>query len=160
MVGELTCLLTRVLPISMAGTLVLLQFSSWYVACAVVRISGRAKRPADYIPSELRMPRAAVLVLGVGLALMFVGGKAELVGGVITGALGSGFVLTGLAILHQKLASKPWRLMALWFIYSSFIIFHVLWLALFMFAGMFGTARAALPASPGSGPTNSNDQSN
>lgn len=158
--AETTAMLTRALPVSTAGTLVLFQFASWYVACAIVRVSGRAKRPADFIPSELRMPRAAVFVLGVGLALMLVGGPAGLVGGVLTGAVGSGFVLTGLAILHQKLASKPWKLMALWFIYMSIIFFHVVWLAVFMFAGIFGTARAAMPNPPGSGPTNSNDQSN
>ncbi len=159
-VAELTSMLTRALPVSTAGTLVLLQFTSWYVACAIVRISGRAKRPADYIPSGLRMPRMAVLILGVGLALVLFGGTAGLIGGVISGAMGSGFILTGLAMLHRKLAPKPWKLMTLWLVYTSFIFLHVVWLSLFMFAGMFGTARATQPASPGPGPTNSNDQSN
>lgn len=159
-IAESTSMLTRVLPISMAGTLVFFQFTSWYVACSIVRVSGRAKRPADYIPAELRMPRAALLVLGVGLVLLFVGGTVGLIGGVVTGAVGSGFVLTGLAILHQKLAAKPWKLAVLWLIYLSFIFLHVIWLIVFMFAGLLGTGREARSASSGPGPTDSNNQSN
>lgn len=158
--AETTRSFTRLMPAMAAGYLVLFQFTSWYVACAIVRVSGRAKRPADYIPAELRMPQAALLVLGVGMVLMLIGGTAGLIGGVITGAVGCGFILSGLAILHQKLASKPWKLMALWFVYTAIIIFQLLPLIIFMFAGMLGTFGTARPASPGSGPDNSNDQSN
>jgi hypothetical protein len=150
--AETTRLLTRIMPAMTAGTLVLFQFASWYVACAIVRLSGRAKRPADHIPSELRMPRAALLAFGVGLALVVFGGTPGLVGGVIAGAVGSGFVFAGLAMLHQRLASRPWRQMALWFIYTSIIIFQLLPLVIFMLAGMLGTKRTTPPASPGSGP--------
>ena len=105
--GEMIALMTRILPAAQAAMWVMILFAGWYVSCAIVRVSGRAKRPADVIPADLRMTRTALLVFGGGLALSFVGGVPGLIGSVISGAFAGGFILAGLAILHNRVATRP-----------------------------------------------------
>ncbi|MCP4317599.1 MAG: DUF2232 domain-containing protein [Hyphomicrobiales bacterium] len=157
---EMTAFMTRVLPAAQSAMWVMILFAGWYLACGIVRISGRAKRPADVIPADLRMTRTALFVFGAGLALSFVSGAPGLVGSVISGAFAGGFMLAGLAMLHHRLSGRPWRLMALWFTYTAIFILFPLPLIVFLFGGMFGTARTAPPSSSGPDPNNSNDQSN
>ncbi|MEM6461962.1 MAG: DUF2232 domain-containing protein [Pseudomonadota bacterium] len=155
---ETVAFLTRVVPATMAAFLVMFQFAGWYVSCAIVRMSGRAKRPADFIPSDLRMPRAALLAFGGGLILELVGGVASLIGSVIIGAFAGGFMMAGLAMLHNRLVQSAWRLLALWLTYMAILILFPFPLIAFLFVGMLGTARSLPPSSPGTGPTNSNNQ--
>lgn len=158
--NEMTAFMTRVLPAAQSAIWVMILFAGWYVACGIVRVSGRAKRPTDIIPADLRMTRPALFVFGAGLALGFIGGAAGLIGSVICGAFAGGFMLAGLAMLHHRLSGSSWRGLALWFTYTMIVVLFPLPLLVFLFGGMFGTARTAPPSSSGPGPSNSNNQSN
>ena len=69
------------LPAIQAAMWVLILFAGWYIASGIVRMSGRSKRPKDDIPSQLRMPRMAAMVLVVGVAMSFIDGdQADLHG--------------------------------------------------------------------------------
>ena len=157
---DMVAFTTRVLPALQAMMWVIILFTAWYLACGIVRLSGRAKRPADLIPAGLRMSRLGLLVFGAGLALTFVGGTVGLIGSVISGAYAGGFMMAGLAMLHHRVMQKAWRFAALWMTYTAIILLFPLPLIAFLFAGLFETARTAPLSTSGPGPDNSNDQTN
>lgn len=157
---DMVAFMTRVLPALQAMMWVIILFTAWYLACGIVRLSGRAKRPADLIPAGLRMSRLGLLVFGAGLALTFVGGTIGLIGSVISGAYAGGFMMAGLAMLHHRVMQKAWRFAALWMTYTAIILLFPLPLIAFLFAGLFETARTAPLSTSGPGPDNSNDQTN
>ena len=164
--AEMVTFMTRVLPALQSAMWVIILFTAWYLACGIVRVSGRAKRPADFIPAALRMSRLALLIFGVGLALSFIGGTVGLIGSAISGAFAGGFMLAGLAMLHHRTLGRAWRFVALWFSYMAIFILFPLPLIVFLFAGLFDTARTAPLSSSGrppddpSDPSNTNNQSN
>ena len=49
-------------------------------------------------------------------------------------------------MLHHRLASRPWRPMALWFTYTAIVILFPLPLIIFLFAGMLDGIEARVPA--------------
>ncbi|MCY6381413.1 DUF2232 domain-containing protein [Hoeflea prorocentri] len=157
---EMITPVTRVLPALHAFLWVIILFTAWYIACGIARLSGRAKRPADVIPTGLRMSRLGLLIFGAGLALSFAGGKIGLVGSVISGAFAGGFMLAGLAMLHHRVMNRAWKFAALWMTYTAIIFLFPLPLIVFLFAGLFETARTAPLSTSGPGPDNSNDQTN
>ncbi|MEM5494037.1 DUF2232 domain-containing protein [Hoeflea sp. AS16] len=140
------------LPAIQAAMWVLILLAGWYIASAIVRMSGRSKRPRDDIPSQLRMPRMGAVALAAGVAMSFIEGGVGLVGWTICGAFGIGFVVAGFAIAHHRTRGKPARGLLLWAAYLATIIF-TLPLAFFLFLGLFDTARTLTVT--GSGP-NSN----
>ena len=137
------------LPAIQAAMWVLILLAGWYVASAIVRQSGRSKRPKDDIPSQLRMPRMGAMALIVGVAMSFVPGGIGLIGWTICGAFGIGFVVAGFAIAHHRTRGKPARGLLLWTAYLATIIF-TLPLVFFLFLGLFDTARTLTVT--GSGP--------
>jgi len=137
------------LPAIQAAMWVLILLAGWYVASAIVRQSGRSKRPKDDIPSQLRMPRMGAMALVVGVAMSFIEGGIGLIGWTICGAFGIGFVIAGFAIAHHRTRGKPARGLLLWTAYLSSVIF-TLPLAFFLFLGLFDTARTLTVT--GSGP--------
>ena len=137
------------LPAIQAAMWVVILFAGWYVASAIVRMSGRSKRPKDDIPSQLRMPRLGVIALAVGVAMSFVPGGIGLIGWTICGAFGMGFIVAGFAIAHHRTRGKPARGLLLWTAYLSTVIF-TLPLGFFLFLGLFDTARTLTVT--GSGP--------
>jgi len=147
--AEMKQFFLNALPAVQAGMWVLILFSGWYVASAVVRMSGRSKRPKDDVPSQLRMPRTAVIALAAGVALSFVQGGAALIGWTLIGAFGMGFIVAGFAIAHHRTRGKPARGLVLWAAYLSTVIF-TLPLGFFLFLGLFDTARSLTVT--GSGP--------
>ncbi len=128
---------------------VTILLAGWYVASAIVRMSGRSKRPKDDIPSQLRMPRTGAIALAAGGAMSFVDGGIGLIGWTICGAFGAGFIIAGFAIAHHRTRGKPARGLLLWAAYLATIIFTVP-LAFFLFLGLFDTARTL--TATGSGP--------
>ncbi|MDP2731854.1 MAG: DUF2232 domain-containing protein, partial [Hoeflea sp.] len=68
------------LPAIQAAMWVLILFAGWYVASAIVRLSGRSKRPKDDVPSQLRMPRLGAIALTAGVVMSFFGGGIGLIG--------------------------------------------------------------------------------
>ncbi len=148
--AEMVSFMTRLLPAVYASMQVMILFSAWYIASAVVRASGRAKRPADLIPVALRMSRLALLALGAGLLLSLAGGTLGLIGATVAGGFAGGFILAGLAMMHSWTMGRPWRPMALWLSYAAVIMFFPLPLLLFLFAGLLETARTSPLSSAGS----------
>ncbi|PWW02253.1 putative membrane protein DUF2232 [Hoeflea marina] len=130
------------IPIVQGATGVIVLMASLYLAAAIVRLSGRSKRPRDDVPMQLRMPRGGIFAFVAGLALTFAGGPLAYVGWAIVGAFGAGFALAGFAILHALTRGKPWRGMALWLTYVSVVLFTVP-LILFLFLGLADTARSS-----------------
>ena len=137
------------LPAIQAAMWVLILFSGWYVASALVRQSGRSKRPKDDVPSQLRMPRMGAVALTAGAVMSFMSGGIELIGWTLIGAFGMGFIMAGFAIAHHHTRGKPARGLLLWAAYLSSVIF-TLPLAFFLFLGLFDTARTLTVT--GSGP--------
>jgi hypothetical protein len=147
---QLTLLvLPKVVAATTAATWVTILLGCWYVASAIVRQSGRSKRPKDDLPSQLRMPRAGVIALAAGVALSFMQGSAALIGWTLIGAFGMGFIVAGFAIAHHRTRGKPARGLLLWVAYLSTVLFTVP-LAFFLFLGLFDTARTL--TATGSGP--------
>lgn len=140
--AELVATTTRLMPAAQAMMLVQLLFGGWYVATAIVRVSGRARRPADDIPASLRMSRLAILIFGAGLLMSFAGGPIGLVGSVVSGAFGGGFILAGLAIMHDRSRGRSWRPFLLWSVYVTIMMF-ALPLLLFLIVGLMETARTS-----------------
>ncbi|WP_322989488.1 DUF2232 domain-containing protein [Hoeflea sp.] len=138
------------LPAIQAAIWVLILLAGWYVASAIVRLSGRSRRPKDDLPTQLRMPPMGAVGLGAGVVLSFVPGVAALVGWTIIGAFGIGFVAAGFAIAHKRTRGKPARGMLLWLAYLSTVLF-TLPLGFFLFLGLFDTART-LTVTGGPGP--------
>jgi hypothetical protein len=86
------------------------------------------------------MTRLSLYIFGGGLALTF-GGDLALVGAVICGAFGAGFILAGFAIVHHRTRGKSWRPLALWGGYLAVLLFS-LPILFFLVTGMIETARA------------------
>ena len=146
------------LPIVQGALWVLILFASLYLAQAIVRVSGRARRPKDDIPASLRMSRTSLYIFAAGLVMSFFGGAVALIGAVICGAFAAGFILAGFAVTHHKTRGKSWRPVLLWSAYLAVTLF-TLPLVLFLITGMLETARA-VPVSrhmPPGGPDNDND---
>ncbi|MEQ8479980.1 MAG: DUF2232 domain-containing protein [Hoeflea sp.] len=135
------------LPAIQAAMWVLILFAGWYIASAIVRASGRAKRPKDDIPATLRMPRVGGLALAAGVIASFAPGGVGLIGWTLVGAFGIGFVAAGFAIVHERTRGKPARGLILFAAYATTILF-TLPLGFFFFMGLFETARST----PGNGP--------
>lgn len=138
------------LPAIQAAIWVLILLAGWYVASAIVRLSGRSKRPRDDVPRQLRMPRFGAFGLAAGVLLSFAPGAIGLVGWTIIGAFGTGFIVAGFAIAHQRTRGKPARGLLLWLAYMLTVLFTVP-LAFFLLLGLFDTARTLTVT--GSGPT-------
>jgi hypothetical protein len=116
-------LLSTLLPMTQSAMWVIILFIAWYFASAIVRMSGRSKRPRDNMHVSLRMPQLAMLFLGFGAILMFFDGQISYIGATIVGGFGAGFLMAGLAVLHQKTLGKIWRNAALWGTYVTIVIF-------------------------------------
>ncbi|MBU4530135.1 MAG: DUF2232 domain-containing protein [Hoeflea sp.] len=128
------------LPTIQAAIWVLILLAGWYFASAIVRLSGRSKRPKDDLPSQLRMPRLGAMALAAGVLMSFIGGGIGLVGWTLIGAFGMGYAASGYAIAHHRTRGKPARGLLLWAVYLATVIFTVP-LAFFFFLGLFDTAR-------------------
>ncbi|MFD1197741.1 DUF2232 domain-containing protein [Brucella gallinifaecis] len=115
---------------------------NFYLALRLTALSGRLRRPRDDWPATMRMPRPALLVLAIALAVAFLPGTAGLVATVVVGALSAGFMMAGLATFHHRTRGKPWRPVALWLVYVAIILFAFL-LFVFMVFGLFDTSRGA-----------------
>jgi hypothetical protein len=55
--------------------------------------------------------------------LTFVGGTPAVVGALVCGTFGAGFLLSGFAVLHFRTRGKSWRLPVLWLTYLAVLMF-------------------------------------
>lgn len=139
--AEMKSLMRVLLPLVQGATWVGILFGMYYVARGVVALSGRAKRPRDDVPAQLRMPRTALYTFGIGIAMTFLlPAPFDLVGWVIAGAYGAGFILSGFALMHFMTRGKPWRPIAIWLAYMMVILFTVP-LIFFLVFGLTATGR-------------------
>ena len=137
------------LPLVQGALWVLLLFAAYYIASAIVKLSGKGLRPREDMPTALRMHRNAIFVFLAGLVLCFTGGLPAIIGALVCGTFGAGFVLSGFAILHQRTRGKAWRLPVLWLAYASVLLF-ALPVLLILVLGLTDTRRtiALTPAGP------------
>lgn len=138
----------RAVPLVQGGVWVLILFTAFYLAAAIVRTSGRSRRPKDDIPSNLRMPRPALIVFAIGILLSFFSGSVGLIGLVICGTFGCGFMLAGFAIVHERTRALPWRTVLLWLSYTIVLLFAPA-IAVFLLIGLFDTTRRMTLTRPG-----------
>ncbi|RCS23179.1 DUF2232 domain-containing protein [Phyllobacterium salinisoli] len=130
------------LPAIQPATCLLVLIANLYLALRLTALSGRLRRPRDDWPATLRMPRAALLVLTVSLALAFIGGGIGHAAAAVAGALSAGFLLAGFAMMHFRTRGAPWRPFALWIAYLAVVLFAFV-LFVFLIAGLFDTSRNA-----------------
>ncbi len=147
-VAEMKVFFAHALPAVQGAVWVIILFACFYFASALVRLSGRSKRPRDDMPASLRMPRAALGIFAAGLVLAFLGGVPAFVGSAVCGAFAAGFMLSGFAVVHYRTRGKPWRFAALWLAYVAVILFTVP-LVFFLFAGLLDSAGALPGRQPG-----------
>ncbi|MFK0383361.1 DUF2232 domain-containing protein [Agrobacterium sp. NPDC090273] len=114
-------LLVLMLPIVQGGLWVLLLFTAYYLATRVVGSFGKGLRPREDVPSALRMHRNAVFIFLAGIVATFVGGVPAMIGAVVCGTFGAGFLMSGYASLHKRARGKDWRIPVLVLAYLSAI---------------------------------------
>ena len=85
-IAQMKVFFAHALPAVQGAVWVVILFACFYVAAALVRISGRGKRPRDDVPAALRMPRAALGFFAIGLVLAFLGGVPAFIGSAVCGA--------------------------------------------------------------------------
>ncbi|MBP2460632.1 MULTISPECIES: DUF2232 domain-containing protein [unclassified Rhizobium] len=112
-------LLVLMLPMFQGGIWVTLLFAAFYIAVRVVSRSGRAVRPREDMPSALRMNRNAIFIFLAGTVMTFFGGAPAMIGAVVCGTFGAGFLMAGYASLHFRTRDKDWRLPVLVLCYLS-----------------------------------------
>ena len=137
-VGELAARLAFMVPIAAGASFVPMIAANLWLAAKAVSLSGRLPRPWPFIPATT-MPPAAVVALGLAIAVSFLGGFVGLAGGAATGALVAAFGLAGLAVVHDISRGKGWRLPTLFAIYFALVIMLV---TIFPFLALLGIADA------------------
>nr|WP_202033535.1 DUF2232 domain-containing protein [Agrobacterium larrymoorei] len=114
-------LLVLMLPMIQGGLWVILLFSAYYFASRMVRSFGKGLRPREDISAALRMHRNAIFIFLAGILMMFFGGTVAMIGAVVCGTFGAGFLMAGYASLHHRSKGKDWRLPVLVLAYLSAI---------------------------------------
>jgi hypothetical protein len=148
-IAQMKSIFALALPLVQGALWVFLLFAAYYIASFVVRLSGKGLRPREDMPSTLRMHRNAIFIFLAGLVSTFLGGVPAIIGALVCGTFGAGFVLAGFASLHFRTRGKPWRLFALWFAYLSVLLLTIPVFAI-LILGMMDTRRtiALTPAGP------------
>ncbi|MEN9895587.1 MAG: hypothetical protein RIR97_1439 [Pseudomonadota bacterium] len=126
------------LPLMQSAVWVVLIFAAYYFAALIVRMSTKTLRPREDMPSVLRMNRYGIFLFFTGMVLMAIGRFYGVAGAVLCGAFGGGFLISGLAVFHQRTRGKSWRMPALVLAYMT-IFFSAY---LFVAVGLMETRRA------------------
>lgn len=122
-IAQIKSIFSLALPLIQGALWVLMLFAAYYIATRIVQTSGKGLRPREDMPSTLRMHRYAIFAFLGGLVLTFVGGTPAVVGALVCGTFGAGFLLSGFAVLHFRTRGKSWRLPVLWLIYLAVLMF-------------------------------------
>jgi hypothetical protein len=132
--------LATLIPYAQPASWLLVMLLNFYIALHISRLSGQLKRPRDYWPGALRLPKLALPVSAIAFAVSFFGGAVGSIASVLAGAFLMAFSVVGLAVFHNFTAGKSWRMPGLWLTYIalSFLGFLIL---PFLFAGLIATAR-------------------
>lgn len=139
---NIASLLMFILPAMQPAVTLLALIANLYLALRLNAMSGRLRRPRDDWPSSLRLPRLALPVLAVALALSFTSGTIAQIATVFVGAIGLGFTLSGFAVMHMRSRGKNWRAALLWLAYIAVILVSPVILVFFVL-GLLDTTRTA-----------------
>jgi hypothetical protein len=139
-IAQLKSMFTLALPLVQGAIWVVMLFAGYYVATRIVQMSGKSLRPREDIPSALRMHRNAIFAFLAGLILTFIGGAPAVIGALVCGTFGAGFLLSGFASFHFRTRGKSWRLPVLWIAYLSVVVFTIP-AVFFLLAGLTDTRR-------------------
>ncbi|HTO30001.1 MAG TPA: DUF2232 domain-containing protein [Pararhizobium sp.] len=140
-IAQLKSLFSLGLPLAQGAIWVLMLFAAYYIATRIVQTSGKNLRPREDMPSTLRMHRLSIFAFLGGLLLAFAGGLPSIVGALVCGTFGAGFLLAGFAVFHFRTRGKAWRLPVLWLGYMSVLIFTIP-AFFFLLSGLMDTRRA------------------
>lgn len=127
-------LFSALLPWLMASFAVVFNLVNLWLAARIARTSGAFGSEWPDIPSNLRLPRFAALLLAVSLGLSVTTGALGLASHIVSAALVAAFSLQGLAVVHALTRNRSWRLAALIFTYG--LVPFVFWALL----GLLDTA--------------------
>ncbi|WP_407071761.1 DUF2232 domain-containing protein [Rhizobium sp. LCM 4573] len=143
-------LMVLMLPMIQGGLWVILLFAAFYFATRITTGMGRSLRPREEMPSALRMNRYAIFIFLAGILATFAGGVPAMIGAVICGTFGAGFLMAGFASLHFRSKGKDWRLPVLVLAYLSSMLLFPAFAILVL--GLVDTRRtiALTPANPAS----------
>ncbi|WP_182085686.1 hypothetical protein [Aureimonas sp. ME7] len=139
-VGEFVRLVVAAIPFVQPAFQVLTLVACLYVSVAVVRLSGRLPRPKDDIPAHAGLPKLALPLFAVALALAFLPGLVGTLGAVVTGAFAMAFTLVGLAFIHRRTRGRAARGLLLFTTYAAILLLSFPLFA-FLVLGVFDTAR-------------------
>jgi hypothetical protein len=103
------------------------------------------------------MNRHAIFIFLAGIVLTFVGGVPAMVGAVICGTFGAGFLMAGFASVHFRSQGKDWRVPVLILCYlSSMLLLPAIGILLL---GLSDTRRT-IALTPAKSPANPNENKN
>jgi hypothetical protein len=151
-VTELAQSLAPAVPVGIGASFVTTIAANLWLAAKAVQVSGRLPRPWPFIPATT-LPRRALTLLVLSLAVAFAGGFVGVAGAAMTGALLAAFMFSGLTLLHDLSRGKPWRTPMLISVYVALIVMQAVLTPLLALAGLLDSLlglrkRAALPPPP------------
>ncbi len=126
-----------------------------WMAAKAVHLSGRLPRPWPFLPAT-NLPQEALAVTAAALVLAFMPGFFGFFGMAILGAAVSGFMLNGLAGIHEMSMGKPMRGGLLFAVYLGLVVGGTILLpliAVFGFVDCLLRLRARRGSPPPSTPT-------
>jgi Predicted membrane protein (DUF2232) len=141
--------LATLIPYAQPASWLLVMLLNFYLALHLSRLSGQLKRPRDYWPGALRLPKLALPFSAIAFAVSFPGGAIGSIAAVLAGAFLMAFSVVGLAVFHNFAAGKSWRTPGLWLTYIA-LTFLPFTLLPFLFAGIISTAKQDSTSSPNS----------
>jgi hypothetical protein len=134
----LSRLYIRLIPPVATSSYVLLLVANLWLAGRIVQVSNLLVRPWPDIAGELRLPRALALGFLASLACCLLDGLAGAIASCAAAALGTGFVLEGLAVTHVLTRGIKFRAALLAAIYVAAAIAPFLMLIPFALLGLLG----------------------
>lgn len=139
--AELVVTLSALIPVVQPLVWTMILVGNIYVAAKITRASGQLKRPQDDFPTQMYMPKLALVMFAGALLLSFLSGSIGFVGSALSGAFFAGFILSGFALFHAVSRGKPWRMPALIIVYGA-TFFMMLPAFILFLVGLFASARS------------------
>lgn len=137
---ELVATLTALIPVVQPLVWTMILVGNIYIAAKITRASGQLKRPQDDFPTQMHLPKIALVVFAGSLLLSFLSGSIGFIGSAMSGGLFAGFILSGFALFHALSRGKPWRTPALILVYGA-TFFVMLPVFILFLVGLFASAR-------------------
>jgi Predicted membrane protein (DUF2232) len=121
---------SKLVPPAAASFLVLLLMANLWFGGRIVQMSSLLVRPWPDIAQDLRLPRILAPAFLVLFGLCLLNGLAGTIAGCAAAALGMGFVLEGLAVIHAATRQVRFRVALLAAIYASALLLPLMFMPL------------------------------